>query len=237
MLTDLDDLRQAHAGRSGPGLLRPLIGNAFRRRIALVSSFGAESAVLLHMVAEIDPATPVIFIDTGRLFPETLAYRHHLARRLGLRDLRVVGPEAEEVRRFDPYLGLWADNPDLCCHVRKVVPLERALAGFDAWISGRKRHQTPGRARLEPIELADGRVKVNPLFDWDAEDVEAYFARHDLPRHPLVAEGFPSIGCVSCTHRVAAGDDPRSGRWAGTGKTECGIHFGADGRAVRGAGP
>ena len=201
------------------------LAEEFRGRIALVSSFGADSAVLLHLVAEADPALPVLFLDTGKLFTETLAYSNRLARRLGLRDLCVLRPEPVELAAVDPLGRLWDADPDACCALRKTAPLERALAGFDAWISGRKRHQAATRAALPVFERDEaGRLKVNPLAAWGSEELEAYRVAHDLPAHPLVAEGYPSIGCHPCTSRVLPGEDPRAGRWRGRGKTECGIH-------------
>ncbi len=207
-------------------LLRATLTEHFPGRIALVSSFGAESAVLLHMVAAIDRATPVIFLDTGKLFAETLRYRETLAARLGLGDLRTATPERERLAEVDPTGELWRSDPNSCCWQRKVEPLDAALAGFAAWITGRKRFQGGVRGALAPIEHEpDGRVKVNPLADWTEADIAAYFARHDLPPHPLAARGFRSIGCVPCTRPVRPGEDSRAGRWAGRAKTECGIHL------------
>nr|WP_044562834.1 phosphoadenylyl-sulfate reductase [Azospirillum sp. B4] len=219
------DLARSYAGLTGPALLEPLLTRELKGEIALVSSFGAESAVLLHMVAEIDPATPVIFLNTGKLFGETLRYRRELIARLGLTDAREIKPLGEDEAARDADGMLWRRNPDACCHFRKVEPLNRALAGFGAWITGRKRFQAATRADLATIEAAEGRLKVNPLVDWDRDDLVAYLDRHDLPRHPLEADGYLSIGCMPCTDRVAAGDDLRSGRWSGLGKTECGIHL------------
>ena len=168
---------------------------------------------------------PVLFLDTGKMFPETLAYRDRLARRLGLRDLRVLRPDPEELAAADPLGGLWSADPDGCCALRKAAPLRRALAGFGVWISGRKRHQASTRAALPLFENDEaGRLKANPLAAWNAEALEAYRVAHDLPAHPLVAEGYPSIGCHPCTSRVLPGEDARAGRWRGRGKTECGIH-------------
>ena len=193
-------------------------------RVAVVSSFGAESAVLLALVAEVDPATPVVFVDTRQHFRETLAYRDTLVSVLGLSDVRSVGPSDAELVANDPGAELWRYDPDACCALRKVTPLDRALAPFDAWISGRKRHQSATRAALPAREVVAGKVKVNPLAAWSAADVEAEMVARGLPRHRLSLAGYPSIGCATCTRAVAAGEDPRSGRWAGTGKTECGIH-------------
>ncbi len=210
--------------RHGMDMLRRVLTRDFAGRIAVVSSFGAESAVLLALVAEIDPATPVLFVQTGQHFAETFTYREELSARLGLTDVRDIGPTQAERAANDPAGELWRYDPDACCRFRKVTPLERALASFDAWITGRKRHQALTRIALPFIERVDGKTKINPLADWTAAEVEAEFVARALPRHALSLEGYPSIGCAPCTRAVASGEDPRSGRWAGTGKTECGIH-------------
>ncbi|TWB42471.1 phosphoadenosine phosphosulfate reductase [Nitrospirillum pindoramense] len=219
------DLARTYAGLTGPALLEPLLTRELKGEIALVSSFGAESAVLLHMVATIDPATPVLFLNTGKLFGETLRYRRELVAKLGLTDAREIKPLPEDVASRDADGLLWRTNPDACCRFRKVEPLNRALEGFGAWITGRKRFQAATRADLVTIEATEGRLKINPLADWGRDDLVAYMDRHDLPHHPLEADGYLSIGCMPCTDRVAAGEDGRSGRWAGLGKTECGIHL------------
>jgi len=195
-----------------------------RDNVALVSSFGTEAAVLLHMVASVERHLPVIFLDTGHLFPETLAYRDALIDRLGLRDVRTIHPDADDLARRDGDAALWYSDPDACCALRKVEPLERALSGFKAWINGRKRFQAATRTEIPAVEADGTRLKYNPLRDWDRARLQEYFAVHDLPRHPMEALGFPSIGCMPCTSRVAPGEDPRSGRWRGRAKTECGIH-------------
>lgn len=213
-------------------LTDPLAG-----RLALVSSFGAESVVLLHLISVMAPATPVLFIDTMMLFPETLAYQQDLARRLDLRDLRVVRADPAAVAAADPEGRLHAADPDACCALRKAAPLAAALAPFDGWITGRKRFQGGHRATLDFFEAdADGRLKVNPLAHWTPADIEDYIANNRLPRHPLVARGYRSIGCAPCTTPVAEGEDARAGRWRGQGKTECGIHF-IGGRAQRAPAP
>ena len=196
----------------------------FKGRIAVVSSFGAESAVLLALVAELDRSVPVLFLETGQHAPETLEYRHRLATALGLRDVRDVQPAPGALTQRDPDGILHAFDPDACCALRKVEPLEQALQPFAAWITGRKRTQAATRAAMPVVETVDGRTKVNPLAHWDAAMVETEFIRRALPRHPLTAQGFASIGCAPCTRSVRPGADPRSGRWAATGKTECGIH-------------
>ncbi|MEY4160531.1 MAG: hypothetical protein RLZZ136_1152 [Pseudomonadota bacterium] len=196
--------------------------------IALVSSFGAESAVLLHVVAMADPSVPVLFIDTGKHFPETLAYRDQLVAHLGLTNLKIISPEPALIAARDESGLRWSYDPDGCCEIRKVQPLARVLTGYDATITGRKGFQSATRAGLPRFEIdrsdAHGRLKINPLADWSQAAIDTYFAAHGLPAHPLVAEGYPSIGCSPCTSKVAPGEDPRSGRWKGWDKTECGIH-------------
>ncbi len=218
------DLIRRHGHLDGPALLRSMIEREFPGRIAVVSSFGAESAAVLGLIAEIDPATPVLFLDTRKHFAETLAYRDTLATRLGLADLRVIGPDTSALAEQDSDGWLWQRSPNHCCHLRKVLPLRRALQEFDAWITGRKRYQGSARAQLAPIEVAEGRIRINPIAAWTAAEVEAAFETAGLPRHPLVEMGYPSIGCAPCTHSVVSVDPLRAGRWAGTLKTECGIH-------------
>ena len=202
-------------------------------RIAMVSSFGAESVVLLHMVAVVDRTTPVLFINTQMLFPETLEYQQEVAEKLGLTDVRVIRADAAEVEAEDPYGALNLRDTDACCDLRKTRPLEKALSGFDAWITGRKRFQAGSRATLEFFESEeDRRIKVNPLAHWDKGDVQDYLINNRLPRHPLVARGYPSIGCRPCTSPVKPGEDERAGRWRGSNKEECGIHI-VDGKMVR----
>ena len=197
----------------------------FGGRIALVSSFGAESAVLLHMISRIDPATPVLFLDTGQLFAQTLDYRRGLAARLGLTDVRDLRPAFADLSVTDPRGELWKTDTDACCRIRKVVPLDQALSGFDAWITGRKRFHGGDRLRLAVEEQTDAHVKFNPLANWTKADLDAYVAEHDLPPHPLVEFGYASVGCWPCTQPVAPDDDVRAGRWVGQDKTECGIHI------------
>ncbi len=197
---------------------------AFPGRIAAVSSFGTESVVLLHMIAEVNAATPIIFLDTGHLFPETLTYRDTLIERLKLTGVLTVQPDPAALAARDPDTALWSDNPDACCAVRKVEPLARALSPFAAWINGRKRYQAATRAAIAAVEADGPRVKFNPLAAMGREDLLAYIRANDLPAHPLERFGFPSVGCMPCTSRVADGEDSRSGRWRGKAKTECGIH-------------
>jgi len=201
-------------------------------QVALVSSFGAESVVLLHLVSVIAPETPVLFVDTRMLFQETLDYQRELAEKLNLCDVRTIRANPARLNFEDPDNTLHQFNTDACCAVRKVEPLERALAPFDGWITGRKRFQGSTRQAVEFFEAeGDTRIKVNPLAHWGRDDLEDYIVNNRLPRHPLVAQGYPSIGCAPCTSKVAPGEDPRSGRWRGQEKTECGIHF-INGKAV-----
>lgn len=217
-------LAAALEGLDAAGIVAAL-ARRFAGRIAAISSFGADAAVLLHLVAEADPAMPVLFLDTGRHFPATLAYRDALARHLGLRDVRSVAPDPAALAARDPFGALWASDPDACCALRKVAPLEAALAPWTVWLTGRRRHQAATRAAMPVLEaMPDGRLRANPLAAWSAAEVEAHLARHRLPRHPLVAAGYRSIGCAPCTSATAPGEDARAGRWRGRGKAECGIH-------------
>jgi len=219
------ELTARYNGVAGESLLRALIEDEFPGKIAVLSSFGAESVVLLDLVAQIDRSTPVIFLDTGKLFPETLVYRDLVVDRLGLTDLRIVRPDQAAVEARDPEGILWYWDPDSCCALRKVEPLPFAVKGFEALISGRKRYHGATRKELPMFELVDGHIKTDPLSGWSRDQVTAHFEARDLPRHPLVALGYPSIGCAPCTSRVTDGDDVRAGRWAGQPKTECGIHL------------
>lgn len=218
------EMEARFAGVPTPAMLRDLLTGELGGRIAAVSSFGAESAVLLHMIAEIDRDVPVIFTNTQKMFGETLAYRDSLAERLGFTDLRVYRPDPRLLAAKDATGLRWSYDPDGCCDLRKVEPLRRALSGFDAWISGRKGFQAGTRNALPRFEEDEGRLKLNPLADWDKARLDAYFVEHDLPRHPLEAEGYLSIGCAPCTSKVKPGEDPRAGRWRGWDKVECGIH-------------
>ena len=221
--TRLARLNAELKGASAPEALRVAV-REFAPRLAYVSSFGAESAVMLGLIAEVDPALPIQFIDTGMHFHQTLQYRDTLIAALGLTGVRTVKPDAAEVKALDPKGALNKSDPDACCEIRKVKPLGPALEGFDAWITGRKRFHGAERANLPVVEASEGRFKVNPLANWTAEDVAGYLALRGLPPHPLTAEGYPSIGCWPCTAPPTDASDIRSGRWAGRDKTECGLH-------------
>lgn len=229
-----DELNRRYRHHSATAVLEHALQDAQVGRIAMVSSFGAESVALLHMVSVIDRSVPVLFLDTQMLFAETLDYQHEVAKKLGLTDVRILTPERTELFLKDPEGDLHLSDPDACCALRKTGPLETALHPFDAWITGRKRFQGGQRSVLEFFEASGGRIKVNPLAHWAPKDVQDYITNNRLPRHPLVAKGFPSIGCAPCTTHVAEGEDPRAGRWRGRTKQECGIHF-VNGRAVRAA--
>ncbi|HVY85398.1 MAG TPA: phosphoadenylyl-sulfate reductase [Caulobacterales bacterium] len=222
------DERAAHyaaqlEGRTAREVLDFALNDLWPGRLAVVSSFGAESAVLLHVLSTIDKNAPVIFLETDRHFAQTLQYRDELVERLGLTNVQDRPPDADEAKAEDPRGDLWRRDPDACCVLRKVRPLTRALEGYDAWVTGRKRFQGGLRTGLALIEHDGSHYKVNPLAAWKAEEIAAYMAANDLPQHPLVAQGFPSIGCWPCTKPAENND--RSGRWADLDKTECGIHM------------
>lgn len=227
--TEADALRlnQMFRGNTAKEMLAAVLNEGLAGEVAVVSSFGAESAVLLHLVAQVAPQTPVLFLETGKHFPETLAYRDLLAERLGLNVVNLYPDDAALAQKDSSGLR-WSYDPDGCCEIRKVIPLAKAIDRFDATITGRKGFQSSTRTGLPRFEIdrsdAAGRLKINPLADWSPEDLAHYIEKHDLPAHPLVAEGYPSIGCSPCTTKVAPGEDPRSGRWKGWDKTECGIH-------------
>ena len=230
-------LNDRYRHHSATDVLEHALFDAAVGNLALVSSFGAESVVLLHLVSVISPGTPVLFIDTRMLFDETLAYQRDLAASLNLTDIRIIRADRRDIDGHDADATLNRSKPDACCALRKIVPLERALEHFDGWITGRKRFQAGARTNLEFFENEDNRrIKVNPLAHWRAGDIEDYIANNRLPRHPLVAKGYPSIGCAPCTSPVKGNEDPRAGRWRGSGKQECGIHF-SNGRLIRSTQP
>jgi phosphoadenosine phosphosulfate reductase len=223
-LPSAEELDRALRDASPAEIIAAALKTVGRDKLALVSSFGTESATLLKVMADVDPAIPVIFLDTGWLFEETLAYRDTLIATLGLKDVRSIKPAEETLSREDPDRDLWFSDPDACCRIRKVEPLARALKPFDAWLNGRKRFQGSARAGIPVVEDDGARLKFNPFANVSREELEAIFARAKLPRHPLVASGFLSVGCMPCTSRTAEGEDERAGRWRGRAKTECGIH-------------
>ena len=220
----VDDLNSRFANATPQQILGWALGKDGPQRLALVSSFGTESAVLLHLAAAIDPAVEVLFIETGKHFPETLEYRAELAKRLCLTNVRDVTPDTHEIATKDAKGMRFSYDPDQCCAMRKVRPLERFLKGYDATISGRKAFQSDTREAIQPFEIDGARMKINPLGHWTKDRLESYFGEYNLPRHPLEAEGYLSIGCAPCTSKVLPGEDIRAGRWRQFDKTECGIH-------------
>ncbi len=229
--TDGDAIRlnNMFRGHDTYEMLDLLFGENMLGDAAIVSSFGAESAVLLHLIGSMRPDIPVLFLETGKHFPETLAYRDQLVELIGLTDLRNIRPDEALLQAKDENGLRWSYDPDGCCELRKVLPLKAALAPFEAQFTGRKAFQSLTRTNLPRFEIEEGRLKVNPIIDWSKEQLEAYVAEHNLPPHPLVEQGYPSIGCAPCTSKVLPGEDPRSGRWKGWDKTECGIHTPIDG--------
>ena len=207
-----------------PHVIETALKTVGREKLALVSSFGTESAALLKVMADVDPAIPVIFLDTGWLFEETLAYRDTLIATLGLRDVRSIKPLEEALSRQDPDRELWFSDPDACCRIRKVEPLARALKPFSAWINGRKRFQGGARAEIPVVEDDGAKLKFNPFANVSREEIEAIYKLAKLPPHPLVASGYLSVGCMPCSSRTAPDEEARAGRWRGRPKTECGIH-------------
>ena len=218
-------LEGSHGASSPQEVIALSTRELFEGRIAVVSSFGAESAILLHMIAQIDPATPVLFLDTGKHFRATLDYRHDLADRLGLTDVQDILPLEESVKADDPFGALSMTDKDRCCFIRKVEPMARAVAPYRAWMTGRKQFQASTRNALPIFESVGPRIRINPLARMRSEDLLAYAQKHDLPVHPLTTQGYRSIGCMPCTRPVSDDEDQRAGRWAGSEKTECGIHL------------
>jgi phosphoadenosine phosphosulfate reductase len=230
--TSFNAIVERYAGIEGRDLVAHVVKD-YPGRVALLSSFGAESAVLLHMVADVAPDLPVLFLDTGKLFDETIAYRDQLVKTLGLRNLQVVSPDAADLARIDADGTLHSRDTDLCCHIRKTVPLARATEQFDVLISGRKRFHGAARSDLRFVSEQDGKLKIEPLAAFSALDLSNYVTAQQLPPHPLKSFGFHSIGCAPCTVAGGSEDDPRAGRWQGSEKTECGIHFSSNGTVIR----
>ncbi|WP_423068197.1 phosphoadenylyl-sulfate reductase [Devosia sp. CN2-171] len=218
----------------GVAVLRQAVTELLVEDVAIVSSFGADSSVLLHMVSEVDKDLPVYFLETGKHFPETLDYVETLKQHLGLTNVIALRPDSKDVLRFDPKGDLWETDPDSCCHIRKTEPLDAVVSGFGGWVTGRKRYQTTERGVLPHFELtSDDRIKVNPLAYFSDADITAYKLKYGLPEHPLYSKGYKSIGCAPCTSAVAEGEDARAGRWRGLNKKECGIHFDFNGAIAK----
>ena len=226
------DAKGQYEGLSAEAALERAIYHDYKGEIVLASSMGIDSAVLLHMISEIDNRTPVLFLETGKHFKETLAYRDHLIARFGLSNFKNIYPDAKTLKRKDAKGDLHETDRDSCCEIRKVAPLDAEIKQYKARITGRKRYQTKQRAHMPILELGGQQAKINPLAYWTAKDITAYMRKHDLPVHPLLSLGYLSVGCEPCTTRVAEGEDPRAGRWRDSNKTECGIHY-IKGRYVR----
>lgn len=223
--SEISWLNQHFQHYSAEKMIAEIIQNQLLGKLVLVSSFGADSIVLLHKISEIDSNLPIFFINTGKLFIETEEYHEYVIERLALSNVTSLHPHQDRVAKEDQG-NLHRQNPDLCCHLRKTLPLESGLKGYDSWMTGRRRDQSLSRQELPLFERdQDNRIKVNPMAIWTREEVEAYISLHNLPRHPLVATGYPSIGCAPCTNKINAGDPIRSGRWQGLDKVECGIHL------------
>jgi phosphoadenosine phosphosulfate reductase len=217
-------IAESYAAEGARGAIKASVCRRDRPRGAVLTSFGVESAVLLKLVADVAPAAPVVFLETGKHFLETLRYADRLIQLLGLQDVRHIKPEQNTLRKADAEGDLWRRDPDRCCFLRKVEPLHRALYDFEGYISGRKRFQSAGRSNIDLTETVDDKIQINPLFDWDQNDIENAMRKWGLPPHPLQAKGYTSVGCMPCTTAPTSGNDIREGRWAFFEKTECGIH-------------
>ncbi|MEO0410599.1 MAG: phosphoadenylyl-sulfate reductase [Pseudomonadota bacterium] len=221
----VDALNDKYKNATPQQLMTGVLTEDFPGQVSLVSSFGTESAVLLHMASQIDKTVDVVFINTGKLFGETMKYKNKLVEQLGLSHVRAIMPKPALLDQNDPRGVLWSQNADRCCYTRKVEPMQRALKNVNIWISGRKGFHGAGREALPLFELVEGRIKINPLAKWSKTDLDAYFESYALPKHPLEADGYLSVGCMPCTTPVSDGEDMRAGRWRGSDKTECGIHM------------
>ncbi len=224
-LEEASALQAAYGELAPQEIIAAAVNQFWTGEIAGVSSFGADSAVLLHMIASVDRSVPVIFLDTGKHFGETLEYRDQLVADFGLTNLRVIHPLEANLAEKDADGRLHQSDTDACCAIRKVEPMARAVEPYRAWFTGRKRFQAATRASLPAFEAVGPRIRVNPLAAWTGEDIAAYMQAHGLRENPLVAYGYLSIGCFPCTRAVQPGEDARAGRWAGQAKTECGIHL------------
>jgi phosphoadenosine phosphosulfate reductase len=229
---NINAIVEEYAGIEGRDLIARVTKNN-QGKVALLSSFGAESSVLLHMISEVAPDTPIFFLDTQKLFPETIAYRDQLVRELGLTNVQIIAPDEADLKTSDADGTLHERDTDQCCYIRKTLPMARATAGYSVMISGRKRFHGAAREDLQFVSVQDGVLKVEPLAAFTSLDLATYMQKHHLPSHPLRLQGYRSIGCMPCTSLGGTDEDPRAGRWQGSEKTECGIHFTANGTLVR----
>ncbi|MBI3999566.1 MAG: phosphoadenylyl-sulfate reductase [Candidatus Omnitrophica bacterium] len=223
---DLEKLNERFEKTQPEEIIRWAI-EEFRPKIALSSSFQTESVVLLHMVSEIDPQIKIFFLETGWHFKETLGFKNEILKQLGLTNVIDLKADSKKREAFNTKTGgkPYEVDPDYCCQINKVEPLDQALKGLHAWISGIRRSQSKTRRDIRIVEEYHGGIfKINPLANVTSGDLWWYLKEHDLPKHPLFDKGYLSIGCWPCTKPVQPGDDERSGRWAGREKTECGIH-------------
>ena len=215
--------RQFH--KSSPLEIMKKSLNLFKNKIVYVSSFGTESAMILHMISEIDKNFPIILLNTNFLFSKTIDYKNELINIFKLNNFLEIFPNNADLKKYDPKDNLWKSNVEKCCEIRKVQPLKKFLENYDAWISGRKAYQGGERIDINPFEINNGKIVVNPLANFEQKLVSEYFLNHNLPRHPLFNEGYLSVGCTHCTHKSSNKNNPRSGRWVNQIKTECGIHY------------
>ena len=220
----IDNVNNILNGKSTKEGIKLLIEDIFLDKISYVCSFGAESAIILDMISKIKKDFPIVFINTLKLFQETIDYKNYLKESLGLKNIIEIQPETNELKYKDKNNDLWKTDTDKCCELRKVKPLNQALKNYDAWFSGRKSYHSDVRQENTMVELHDDKYIVSPLLNWKRVDIENYFLAHDLKRHPLVFQSYLSIGCTHCTSKTIDANDVRSGRWANSEKTECGIH-------------
>ena len=206
-------------------ILENSINNIFKKKMVYVCSFGTESAIILHMVSEIDKSLPIILLNTNYLFKETIEYKDYLINKFKFSNFKEIYPSIKDLKINDSEGKLWKEDPDLCCNIRKVLPLQKELKKYDAWVSGRKSYHAGERTNLKFFEYINEKIVVNPLANVNRNFVDSYFKKHDIERHPLFESGYLSLGCTHCTVKTSMIDSPRSGRWADKIKTECGIHY------------
>ena len=219
---DIKNFYKKYSNLDSEKLLRIMIKDIFYKKIAVTSSFGAESAVILHLVSQIKKNIPVIFLNTEKLFSETLKYLETIKKKLKLNNIKIFKPDTDYLKKYDVNNDLYKTDPNLCCHIRKVLPLRKSMENYNAWINGRKRFHSTERSNLKKIEIINGLIKINPLVDWSFKKIKNYMINNNLPEHPIVAEGYKSIGCQPCTSKTK--DSIRDGRWSDSLKSECGIH-------------
>ena len=206
-------------------ILENSINNIFKKKMVYVCSFGTESAIILHMVSEIDKSLPIILLNTNYLFKETIEYKDYLINKFKFSNFKEIYPSIKDLKINDSEGTLWKEDPDLCCNIRKVLPLQKELKKYDAWVSGRKSYHAGERTNLKFFEYINEKIVVNPLANVNRNFVDSYFKKHDIERHPLFESGYLSLGCTHCTVKTSMIDSPRSGRWNNKTKTECGIHY------------